>query len=316
MAILHRDYMRGSLSAAIGPSTTTLTSTEFSKLPVVVGANTLDLTLDPDGLGGEPEHVTVTSHGSSSTSIVVTRGVDAATPGTSTARSHPEDTLWTHGFHASELDAMAFAVQGAVSTNTSQQSQINALGTAHGAFISRAGDTMDAPLNLNYTPSLNAHAAHKRYVDERMYNSGLQPLTPNWLGVSVGNGSTGGWWQRVNNRVFLSCYIEFGSTTSFTAQPQLLLPFDHGVSGSGSPPGSFRLTGLGFDKSTGRFWPLLIRTLSSERISPYSLIVSAGDNIAYKSLSATLPHTWANEDTLSIEFEYETTEPTTAVPFT
>lgn len=68
---------------------TTITSSGFANLPVVLVAGNLFLVLDPAGAGGPPEVVLVTAHAAASTSITVLRGQQGTID-----RSHSSTTYW------------------------------------------------------------------------------------------------------------------------------------------------------------------------------------------------------------------------------
>lgn len=68
----------------------TVNSAGLANLPVVASAHAV-ITLDPLRVNGAPEIIVVTAHGSLATVATVTRGAYGTT-----ARAHPQGTLWTH----------------------------------------------------------------------------------------------------------------------------------------------------------------------------------------------------------------------------
>lgn len=159
MARLYRDFMRGALTSGISNSDTTITSAAFANLPTVSGSDTFDLVLDPDGLAGDPEIVTVTAHGASSTSVTVTRGVNSSVAGTSAARSHATATLWAGGLRSQDINNMDVATALAQAT---ADAALPAAGGTISGNLSVAGTTsVSAPTN-------DAHASTKKYVDDEV----------------------------------------------------------------------------------------------------------------------------------------------------
>lgn len=91
MARLRSNWQRGSLTGAITSGATSITSGEFSALPVVASPDYLVIVLDPEAQHGNPEFIKVTAHSSSSTTVTATRGHES-----STARSHQNNVEWRH----------------------------------------------------------------------------------------------------------------------------------------------------------------------------------------------------------------------------
>lgn len=159
MAQLYRDFMRGALSSAIGASDLTLASAGFGNLPVVSGGDEVWITLDPDGLAGDPEVVKVDAHTGSATSLTVSeRGVGSSTAGTSVARSHAEGTLWAAGLHAVQLLVWDANISAAQATAD--------------AALPLAGGTVVGPVSYAADPTADNHLARKSYVDDTVAQHG------------------------------------------------------------------------------------------------------------------------------------------------
>lgn len=71
---------------------TSMTSAGLSALQVIGSTQHLALTLDVDGVFGEPEIVYVTTHTGAATTATILRGQEGTT-----ARQHNQDTPWVHG---------------------------------------------------------------------------------------------------------------------------------------------------------------------------------------------------------------------------
>lgn len=71
---------------------TTLTSASLAAMVAIGSTQHMPLTLDPDGLYGEPEVVYVTAHTATATTATILRAQES-----STARQHQQDVPWVHG---------------------------------------------------------------------------------------------------------------------------------------------------------------------------------------------------------------------------
>lgn len=98
MAKLLENFAWGVLDSGVSDTDTTLDSSEFERLPVVEGGDTLTIILDPDESAGEPEIVYVTAHTADSSSVTVDRGEEDTT-----ARSHGSNTKWVHSLTKLDL---------------------------------------------------------------------------------------------------------------------------------------------------------------------------------------------------------------------
>ncbi len=99
MAALVEDFRSGTLTGAITDSATTIFSAEFADIQAI-SADTMSIVLDPQGVDGDPEIVTITNHGASDTDVTVTRGANN--------RAHAADTRWVHAVTAADLQRMGF----------------------------------------------------------------------------------------------------------------------------------------------------------------------------------------------------------------
>lgn len=86
---------------AINAASNTLVSAGFADFPTVQSPDHIHVILDPTKEHGEPEMVYIVGHVAGSSSVTVQRGKD----GTS-ARAHPEDTIWVHGVVASDFEEL------------------------------------------------------------------------------------------------------------------------------------------------------------------------------------------------------------------
>lgn len=92
MVHLFQNFMRGSLTGALSATGTSIASAEFADLIAIAGDDTLDITLDPQGLEGDPEIVRLTAHtaaATTATTILGNRGREGTV-----ARIHPIGSEW------------------------------------------------------------------------------------------------------------------------------------------------------------------------------------------------------------------------------
>lgn len=71
---------------------TTPTSAGLAAMNAVTSTSFMWVVIDPDGIGGAPEHVKVTAHSAGATTATILRG-----QGGTTAREHAAGTPWIHG---------------------------------------------------------------------------------------------------------------------------------------------------------------------------------------------------------------------------
>jgi len=89
---LQQNFLGGETDTALTDVATTLSSPALAAMVAVTAPDTMDVVLDPDGIGGAPEIVTVTAHTAAATTATITRGSES-----SVARAHASSTDWVHG---------------------------------------------------------------------------------------------------------------------------------------------------------------------------------------------------------------------------
>lgn len=93
MARIRTAFVSGTtLNNPLAIGDVTLSSAALSSLAAVVAPDVALLVLDPAGVNGTPEVVTVTAHTAAATTATITRSSEG-----STARAHPVGTSWVHG---------------------------------------------------------------------------------------------------------------------------------------------------------------------------------------------------------------------------
>jgi hypothetical protein len=170
------------------------------------------------------------------------------------------------------------------------------------AIVDAKGDLIAA--SANDTPARLAAGANNLYLiaDSTQatglrYEGTITSYTPVFTNATVGNGTVDAEYQRVGNLVF--CYVRFtlGSTSSIGNAPFFSLPVGT------SKRGQFVGTSYYGDTGTGSYGGLI--ELSGGNAF-YRLTTTSGTYANYDvDLSATRPHTWAVNDTLTTYFYYE-----------
>lgn len=93
MARIRTAFVSGTtLNNPLAIGDVTLSSSALSSLATVTSPDTAMIVLDPGGVNGTPEVVTVTAHTAAATTATITRASEG-----STARAHPVGTSWVHG---------------------------------------------------------------------------------------------------------------------------------------------------------------------------------------------------------------------------
>jgi hypothetical protein len=124
-----------------------------------------------------------------------------------------------------------------------------------------------------------------------------QSFTPTWNNVTVGNGTSEGFYTRINDTIIGTAYFALGSTSSITGTVSLTPPVGTPLTREGFNIGSTRSVDFG----TGAFSGLAI--LASNTIRPRCAGASAsfvGDN----EINATTPFTWTTNDYFHVNFTY------------
>ena len=105
MATLYSNLKGGlTTDAPLTSGATTINSAAFANLPTVAGSDTMWITLDPAGVDGAPEIVSVTAHTAAATAVTVVRAQQSTV-----ARSHPVSSVWAHSLTKTDIDALAAA---------------------------------------------------------------------------------------------------------------------------------------------------------------------------------------------------------------
>jgi hypothetical protein len=122
----------------------------------------------------------------------------------------------------------------------------------------------------------------------------LTSYTPTWGGLTVGNGVQSWKYVRVNNFVYVTGLITLGSTSSVAANISVNVP----INSTNQPEASFVGQTALSDASTTA-GAIATTIFASNRLFAQP-VNTAGTYAANVAVSATVPWTWAVNDTISI----------------
>jgi hypothetical protein len=123
-------------------------------------------------------------------------------------------------------------------------------------------------------------------------------FTPTWGNVTVGNGTSTGYYCQINKLIHWSCELLFGSTTSITGNVQIDYPVT---------PDDFYQAASGaqcvFEDANGTdYYGALFR--SSATTSTVRVFNSSGTYVSPTNVTSTVPFTWASTDRLIVNGVY------------
>lgn len=121
--------------------------------------------------------------------------------------------------------------------------------------------------------------------------------TPTWTNVTVGNGTVIARYRQIGKTIELFLRLTFGSTTSITsAFPTFTLPVNSAYTGYNTGQATL------IDTGTANYIGFINMSTSTSWIGVYN---SSTTYLTDATLSATVPHTWANTDVITINARYE-----------
>ncbi len=108
---------------------TVLTSAGLAAGPAIGATQHQAITLDPDGLSGNPEIAYITAHVAAATTATILRGQEGTT-----ARAHDRDTPWLHGPTVKDFDGSGggSGVIGLTVYNPGGQATVNTTSSTYG----------------------------------------------------------------------------------------------------------------------------------------------------------------------------------------
>lgn len=121
--------------------------------------------------------------------------------------------------------------------------------------------------------------------------NGVTVFTPTWTNITVGNGTSTGWYKRHGNEITFYARLDFGSTTAVTDQLALITPIVAARASLGSA--------AAYDSDT------TVQYTSAARIAAgLGLVFVYSDGVTPGFWNATNPFTWATGDVLEIQITF------------
>jgi|DEB0MinimDraft_6_1074348.scaffolds.fasta_scaffold124635_1 hypothetical protein len=121
--------------------------------------------------------------------------------------------------------------------------------------------------------------------------------TPSTTGLTIGNGTLTGRYAQVNDLVFFNVSFVMGSTSAVTGNVSFSLPVTRVNTGVAGANGYYADTGTSYD----------IPAVCNMGATAVNLRVMTANStyVTTQLISATVPFTWANTDTMSVAGFYE-----------
>ncbi len=125
-------------------------------------------------------------------------------------------------------------------------------------------------------------------------------FTPTWTNLTVGNGSNVCRYIQIGKMVFVQGSVLFGTTTSISGTPSFTLPVNADINNT------YLLTSYSnvscIDWGTTEYVGYVY--LDNSTTAMFRITNVAGTYPVRTNISATVPHTWANQDILNYSFVY------------
>lgn len=239
MATIYSNLKSGQISDnPLSSGATTINSSAFADLPAVTGSDILWITLDPDAANGAPEIVKVTAHTASATSVTVTRAQQSTS-----ARSHPVNTVWKHVVTKTDLDAfIAEIADGSITTAKLAADAVD------GTKI--ADDSIDSEHYVDGSID-TAHIANSAVTEGKIDLTWATDWTPTFqtnadgdTAASVVNGTWDAKYLRLGDVGWISATFTAGSSDTLNGRSLAIdLPSGWTAASSGLGQFSFRISG-------------------------------------------------------------------------
>lgn len=137
----------------------------------------------------------------------------------------------------------------------------------------------------------------------RLWDSWGETYAPTWgSNVTVGNGTTSGFYQFSSGVGTFVTSLTLGSTSAVNGSISVFLPSNMTLS---SPALTATVIGDGRfrDNSTGNVFDSRVRTATTSAVIAEVLIAS-GEYLQVSGLGATTPFTWATGDSITLRFTF------------
>lgn len=137
----------------------------------------------------------------------------------------------------------------------------------------------------------------------RLWDSWGQTYVPTWgSNVTVGNGSTSGFYQFSSGVGTFVTTLTLGSTSAISGSISVFLPANMSLS---SPALTATVIGDGRfrDISTGNVFDSRVRTATTGAVIA-EVLTASGDYAQVSGLGSTIPFTWASGDSITLRFTF------------
>jgi hypothetical protein len=249
------------------------------------------VTLDYGASSGEEKVLCSARSGDSFT--IVTRGYDGTA-----ATGHSAGAAVRHTISAVDLDeANAHVNDTTRDDHTQYAMRKQGLTVAKGA-ASRAGKFFyDITTNLlSYDDGTNWHDFQDKTSADGAYGAlAWTAYTPSLTGVTIGNGTVGGYYRLVGKTLTLRVYLTFGSTTAFTGSVSVGLPASLALAAGGGEQAVVARLFSGGSAFTG--FANGAPSASTLQVEGPSSTTAA----TFQTIDATHPKTWVTADNFVVQ---------------
>ena len=187
---VYANFLGGRLSADAASGATSLSSAAFASLPVIDTTNHMLITIDPDGLSGEPFVLRVTAHTAAATTVTV----DATGSEGTTVRAVKAGCDWVHSLVVTDVKGGAVHFKraaGDLTLNSTSWANLPTIGTTWDVSLKAAvGDIIEADMS-----GLINDEAVEAHLDLWTMPAGV---ATNQFGGTQG---VAAWWGRASNVV-------------------------------------------------------------------------------------------------------------------
>lgn len=248
---------------------TTMNGAGLANLAAVSSAHAL-IILDPLRTAGAPEMVVATAHTAAATSATITRGAYGTT-----ARQHAAGVLWVHA--ASIEDAIQILTSSTRPSDPYQGQMI--FETDTNSFVAR--DTSDA-------------------WQTAMPMGTWTSWTPTLTNLTLGSGTSVAAYARVGRMIHWRWAFTLGAGSAVGTDPSFTLP----VAPAASHAGDYIMGRALLGDVGSNIFDGILTFVSASTCRVYA-VNTAGTYASRSSITATVPHTWASPDFISVVGFYE-----------
>lgn len=135
-------------------------------------------------------------------------------------------------------------------------------------------------------------------ADWNQFGGAWTSYTTSWGGITVGNGTSTAAYVKLGRTVVWRARFNFGTTSAITGAVTVAMPF---ALRDSSELGAYQVRLL----DTGTTWFFGTLGPSTTTVATVTVLNASGTYVGESALSSTVPHTWANGDSIIIGGVYE-----------